>query len=51
MEACGTAHFWVRELVELGYEVKVIPPSYVKAYVRRGMNNAVVAVAVCEAVA
>jgi len=50
MEACGTAHFWARELAALGHEVKVIPPSYVKAYVRRGKNDAVDAEAICEAV-
>lgn len=50
MEACGTAHFWARELGALGHEVKVIPPSYVKAYVRRGKNDAVDAAAICEAV-
>ncbi len=50
MEACGTAHFWARELVALGHEVKIIPPSYVKAYVRRGKNDAVDAAAICEAV-
>ncbi len=51
MEACGTAHFWARELVALGHEVKIIPPSYVKAYVRRGKNDAADAAANCEAVA
>jgi len=50
MEACGTAHFWARELVALGHEVKIIPPSYVKAYIRRGKNDAVDAAAICEAV-
>jgi len=50
MEACGTAHFWARELVALGHEVKIMPPSYVKAYVRRGKNDAVDAEAICEAV-
>lgn len=50
MEACGTAHFWARELVALGHEVKIIPPSYVKAYVRRNKNDAVDAEAICEAV-
>ena len=33
VEACGTAHFWARTLVETGHEVRLIPPSYVKAYV------------------
>jgi transposase len=50
MEACGTAHFWARELMALGHEVKIIPPSYVKAYVRRGKNDAADAAAICEAV-
>jgi len=50
MEACATAHFWARELVALGHEVKIIPPSYVKAYVRRGKSDAVDAAAICEAV-
>jgi transposase len=40
MEACGTAHFWARELVALGHEVRIMPPAYVKAYVRRGKNDA-----------
>ena len=46
MEACGTAHFWARELVALGHEVKIIPPSYVKAYVRRNKNDAADAAAI-----
>ena len=50
MEACGTSHFWARELVALGHEVKVIPPSYVKPYIRRGKNDAADAEAICEAV-
>ncbi len=50
MEACATAHFWARELVALGHQVKAIPPSYVKAYVRRGKNDAADAEAICEAV-
>lgn len=50
MEACGTAHFWARELVALGHRVKIIPPSYVKAYVRRNKNDAADAEAICEAV-
>jgi len=51
LEACGTSHFWARELVALGHEVKIVPPSYVKAYVRRGKNDATDAAAICEAVA
>lgn len=50
LEACGTAHFWARELRALGHDVRIMPPSYVKAYVRRGKNDAVDAEAICEAV-
>ena len=50
MEACGTAHFLARELVAPGHRVKIIPPSYVKAYVRRNKNGAADAEAICEAV-
>ena len=35
MEACATAHFWARELVALGHEVRLMPPAYVKPYVKR----------------
>lgn len=50
VEACATAHHWGRELGKLGHRVKLIPPSYVKPYVRRGKNDAVDAAAICEAV-
>jgi transposase len=50
LEACGGAHYWGRELTALGHEVKLVPPSYVKAYVKRGKNDAVDAEAICEAV-
>lgn len=50
MEACATAHYWARELSALGHEVRLIPPSYVKAYVRRQKNDAADAAAICEAV-
>ena len=40
MEACATAHFWARELRSLGQEVRLMPPQYVKAYVKRGKNDA-----------
>jgi transposase len=50
LEACGTAHFWARELMALGHDVRIMPPSYVKAYVRRGKNDAVDAEDICEAV-
>jgi transposase len=49
-EACATAHHWARELSALGHEVRLIPPSYVKPYVRRGKTDAADAEAICEAV-
>jgi transposase len=50
MEACGTSHHWGRELCALGHEVKLMPPAYVKAYVKRGKTDAGDAAAICEAV-
>jgi transposase len=50
MEACATAHFWARELQALGHEVRLIAPAYVKAYVKRGKNDAADAAGICEAV-
>jgi transposase len=50
MEACGSAHDWARELAKLGHQVKLMPASYVKAYVRRNKNDARDAEACCEAV-
>lgn len=51
MEACATAHHWARELVKRGHTVKLMPPTYVKAYVKRGKTDAADAEAICEAVA
>ena len=50
MEACATAHHWARELTRLGHEVRLMPPQYVKAYVKRNKNDAADAAAICEAV-
>src|SRR4051794_19514806 len=38
MEACGTSHHWARELQALGHRVRLMPPTYVKAYIRRNKN-------------
>jgi len=50
MEACATAHHWARELATLGHAVRLMPPQYVKAYVKRNKNDAADAAAICEAV-
>ncbi|CAH1649656.1 transposase [Hyphomicrobiales bacterium] len=50
MEACGSAHYWGRELASLGHDVRLMPEAYVKPYVKRGKNDAVDAEANCEAV-
>jgi transposase len=50
LEACGSAHHWGRHLGKQGHEVKLIPPKYVKPYVRRQKNDKVDAAAICEAV-
>ncbi|MGI9523944.1 MAG: IS110 family transposase [Hyphomicrobiaceae bacterium] len=50
MEACATSHYWARELTKLGHTVRLIPPVYVKAYVKRSKNDAADAAAICEAV-
>lgn len=50
MEACASAHHWGRELLALGHEVRLMPPAYVKPYVKRGKTHAADAEAICEAV-
>ena len=50
MEACGTSHHWARELTNLGHDVRLMPPAYVKPYVKRGKTDAADAEAICEAV-
>ena len=50
MEAYGTSHHWARELSGLGHQVKLMPPAYVKPYVKRRKTDAADAEAICEAV-
>lgn len=50
IEACATGHFWARELRSLGHDVRLMPPAYVKPYVKRQKNDAADAEAICEAV-
>ena len=50
IEACATAHHWARELTKLGHQVRLMPPSYVKPYVKRQKNDVTDAEAICEAV-
>ena len=50
IEACGTSHYWAREITRLGHEVRLMPPAYVKPYVKRGKTDASDAEAICEAV-
>ena len=49
MEACASAHYWARELQALGHEVRLIPPQYVKPFVKTNKNDASDAEAICEA--
>lgn len=50
IEACASAHHWARELIALGHTVKLMPPAYVKPFVKRQKNDAADAEAICEAV-
>jgi transposase len=50
IEACGTSHYWAREIARLGHEVRLMPPAYVKPYVKRNKADANDAEAICEAV-
>jgi transposase len=50
MEACGAAHHWARELTKLGHDMRLMPPAYVKPYVKHGKPDANDAAAICEAV-
>lgn len=49
LEACGGAHHWGRELAQIGHEVRLVPPAYVKPFVKRHKNDALDAEAICEA--
>jgi transposase len=51
MEACGSSHYWARQVGALGHQVRLLPPAHVKPYVKRGKkNDAADAAAICEAV-
>ena len=50
IEACGTSHYWAREISKCGHDVRLMPPAYVKPYVKRGKSDASDAEAICEAV-
>ena len=50
IEACASAHYWARELIKFGHDVRLMQPSYVKGYVKRGKTDKADAEAICEAV-
>ena len=50
IEACASSHYWSRELQALGHTVRLMPPAYVKPYVKRQKNDSTDAEAICEAV-
>lgn len=50
MEACGSAHHWARKLQTMGHTVRLMPPQFVKPYVKTNKNDAADALAICEAV-
>src|ERR1043165_5932523 len=50
IEACASSHYWSRELQAFGHKVRLMPPAYVKPYVKRQKNDATDAEAICEAV-
>jgi transposase len=50
IEACNTSHYWARELIARGHDVRLMPAQYVKPYVKRGKNDSADAEAICEAV-
>jgi transposase len=49
IEACGGSHHWARLLQSLGHQVRILPPQFVKPYLKRGKNDAADAEAICEA--
>ena len=50
LEACASAHYWANSIGQLGHTVRIMPPAYVKAYVKRNKTDAADAEAICEAV-
>ena len=49
IEACSASHYWARVLRSLGHEVVLLPPQYIKPYVKRGKNDKIDADVICEA--